>query len=212
MTPEESGDVSLETTAQDLGFDTVDAMVAAAKKSKAHDAYDGRQSKRMRELEAQVAELQERKHEADLGIGDDADEVSRRLAREIRELQSTVTTLTRKLAASPEDEELEPFYQNVLTEYPEVKQVKDPIRRMEMARRLARQLKTESEKPDTPKGGRDVSGAHLTGGDSPVSRRSSLSEEQELARYERERAEAGNEAAKQKVDAKYRAKFPNWGI
>lgn len=212
MTPDvESGDVSLESTAKELGFDNVEAMLAAAKKSKAHDAYEGRQSKRIRELEAKLEDLETKKYESDLGLGDGADETSKRLAREIRELKSTVATLTRQIATTPEDKELEQYYDQVLTDYPEVKQVKDPIRRMEMARRLARQLKSESETP-AASGGRDASGAHLTGGDTPVSRRSNLSEEQALERYQRERGKARTEGQKQSVDEKYRALYPDWGI
>ena len=211
MTPEQSGETSIETTAKELGFNNADAMVAAAKRSKAQDAYDGRDSKRIREMQAEITELKTKKHEVDLGIGDDADETSKRLAREILDLKSTVSTLTTRLATTPEDKELEPFYDQVLTDFPEVKDVKDPIRRMNMARRLARQLKTEQENPDASGGGGDVSVAHLTGGDSPVSHRTRLNEEQALARYRSELASVKG-PAKDAINAKYRALFPEWGI
>lgn len=213
MTPDDSGEISLQEQAKELGFDSPDALIAAAKKSKSHDAYDGRQSKRLREVEEELAELKIRKQQADLGVGDDADEMSKRFAREILELRSTVSTLTRTLATTPEDKDLEVYYNQVLEQFPEVKLVKDPIRRMEVSRRFARQLKTESESPATQnKGGRDVSEAHLTGGDSPVSRRSSLSEDQAMERYQRDLAKAKGEDAKEEVHAKYRALHPDWGV
>jgi hypothetical protein len=212
MTPEESGDGSLEATAKEAGFDNPEALVAAAKRSKARDAYDGRQSKQIRELTTRIDELETTKHESDLGIGEDADETSKRLAREIRELKSTVTTLTTKMATTPEDQELGEYFDQVLTEYPEVKDVRDPIRRMEMARRLARQLKAETEEPATQKGRRGASEAHLTGGDTPVSRRTTLDEDQAMTRYQRDLAKAKGDAAKEEVNAKYRALFPDWGV
>ena len=212
MTPDvESGEFSLENKAQELGFDNVDAMLAAAKKSKARDAYDGREQRRVRELEAEIAELRAKKQEADLGIGDDADETSRRLARELLDVKSTLSALTTKILSSPEDEELEPYMQKVLTDYPEVKTVKDPARRIDMARRLARQLKSESDGPDTKKGDRDISGTHLTGGDVPVTRRSQIDEDKAMARYRSELAQVKS-YDKEKVHAKYRAKYPHWGI
>lgn len=213
MTPEESGDSAVDTALAKAGVDSVEELAELALKQKNRDGYDSRQSHKIRELQEQIAALEERQQQDDLGIGEESDETTKRMARELRELNHTVTSLAVQVLKKPGDDDLAPFMDQALEQYPEFKKTKDPVRRMDAYRRIARDLKAEADGGSDQITGRDIdtTSAHLTGGGSPVSRREGISEEEALAKYEQELA-AASKGGQEAIHAKYRSKYPHWGI
>lgn len=213
MTPETGENVVLDETLSELGVGSVDELKTIVAKQKNRDGFDRRKAEQMEELQRKVEELETRGIEDDLGVEPNSNEVTKRMARQILVLQRQIGTLTDRVVASPEDEELQEYMTQAEHDNPEIAKITDPIRRKTLLRRIARDLKAETEGSSGRNKGRskDTSAAHLSGGGSPVSQRSNISEEQALERYQNERA-AASAAEKEAVDARYRAKYPDWGI
>lgn len=212
MTPE-VGESVVETALETAGVDTIEEMADLARKHKNQAGYEGRKEKEFRALKAEIEEIKGKQQEQDLGIGDEASDFERKMARKVLELESKVTSLTHEAATEPGDKALEPYYDRVLTEHPEVREIGDPVARMRVSRRLARDMKAETEGGSGPSGDRvsDTTVAHLTGGGSQVSQRTSVTEEKALEKYEAELA-AAKGTQSDAINAKYRTKYPHWNI
>lgn len=218
MTPEdvvdiETGDKSPEELAESMGFGSVGEMAETARKHKNREGYDRRKDDQIEKLNTRILELETKKEEEELALDGDESESAKRMAREIINLKRTVNSLASKTLTEEGDEELQPYFAQAKRENPELMTIKDPARRLQTMRRIARDLKAENDKSAPPEtAGVDASTAHLSGGSTPVTRRGSVTEDQALERYEKELGAAKTKTELDAISAKYRKKYPGWGI
>lgn len=185
----DAGDSDVQEVLSQYGVKSPRQLDKILKKHRSREFFDVRQEDKTVELQSRIAsmeqELAERKAEEDYGTGLSPD--SKKLARELGSMRVQLQSVMSKLAHTDEDDELEPYMEQVRVEYPEIFKVSDPFKRLEMARRLARTLKAEAEtgaNARTSGQPNESARVHLTGGGAPVVSRS-RTEEREFQDYQR---------------------------
>lgn len=184
MAPIESEEISGGTPE-----DTTAELNELRRKADAFDRVDRERNhafKLLRKLEAKIEQDEEAKQNSDFGM-DSADQATRRLYGEIKSLRDQVGSLLERQVASPEDEALEPYLERARNDAPELMSIKDPIRRVEAYRRLARAYRVEdNNKADDGRSRKSDAAyrAQLTQGGSGGNTRS-RDEDRELADFQK---------------------------
>lgn len=216
MTPEDldegQGD-SVESVLKKFGVKSVDELDGIAEKHRSRKFFDIRQDDKLEKLAAKVSELESelatKRAEEEFGSGLSPE--SKMLARELAALKDQQASMMAKFVRTKEDDELEHYYDGITEEYPELRKIADPMRRIEAYRRIARSLKAEAETGANSGKRRtsDASHAALAGGGAPVSTRSGPEDEGViLEKFKTELGRAKTKRDKEAVYDKYRAKYP----
>lgn len=149
-------------------------------------AYELRQQKKAnRDLQERLEAAEAKKHDEDLGIGDDSNPVSRKLAMEIRDIKKQMSEIQSQAFRTDEDAELEPYLRQVLDDNPELlKAYPTPGRRLEAARVMARGLQAQDTNTRSSQSRKDaIPRVHLSGG-GPSASRNSRSKENDWATFQ----------------------------
>ncbi len=212
----EPGDEVSKAILDKFGVKNPEDLDEIARKHKSRVFYDRRHEEKVEQLQQKVDELQtqlqDREDRED--FGNITDPTIKSLKREIRDLREAQTQIIMRYSVTDEDREMEPFIAEAREKYPEIaKSVKDPLRRLDAYREIARSLRSAAEtsaNTGADKHRRDsATRVGLTAGGAPVSARASSSDEDLLAKFKTELANAKNMAEKDAVKAKYEKKYPH---
>jgi hypothetical protein len=168
------------------------------------DAQRNRAAAKLRRLERRIDKLEVSKQ-----MPDDSkmDPNLKALHNDLRSLQQTVTEYV--VGKDPELQKAEPYFEEVLEEYPEIAMITDPQRRIEAVKSIAlRKLREDNPGDDsTSDRGEQVSRVYRTGGGAPVQTRSNPGPSA-YAKYKTDLAAAKTPLEKKAITDRFLAAHP----